>query len=36
MDLYVQGKDRHALLKQISWDMYAVARPHSILKPAVH
>jgi hypothetical protein len=36
MDLYVQGKDRHALLKQISWDMYAVARPHSTLKPALH
>lgn len=33
MDLYVQGKDRHALLKQISWDMYAIARPHSTLKP---
>ncbi|MHC1480438.1 alpha/beta hydrolase [Frateuria aurantia] len=27
MDLYVQGDDRLALLKQISWDMYAVARP---------
>jgi enterochelin esterase-like enzyme len=33
MDLYVQGKDRQALLKQISWDMYAVARPHAKLKP---
>lgn len=26
-DLYVQGDDRQALLKQISWDMYAIARP---------
>jgi S-formylglutathione hydrolase FrmB len=32
MDLYVQGKDREGLLKQISWDMYAVARPDSKLK----
>jgi S-formylglutathione hydrolase FrmB len=32
MDLYVQGKDRHALLKQISWEMYAIARPDSTLK----
>ena len=32
MDLYVQGKDRQGLLKQISWEMYAVARPDSPLK----
>ena len=31
-DLYVQGKDRHGLLKQISWEMYAIARPDSELK----
>ena len=31
-DLYVQGKDRHGLLKQISWEMYAIARPDSQLK----
>lgn len=34
-DLYVQGKDRQGLFKQISWEMYAVARPDSALKPAV-
>jgi S-formylglutathione hydrolase FrmB len=33
MDLYVQGKDRQGLLKQISWEMYAKARPNSPLKP---
>lgn len=33
-DLYAEGQDREALLKQISWAMYAVARPHSTLKPA--
>ncbi|HWU78378.1 MAG TPA: alpha/beta hydrolase-fold protein [Rhodanobacter sp.] len=33
-DLGLIGKDRHGLLKQISWAMYAVARPHSTLKPA--
>lgn len=33
-DLYRIGKDRHGLLKQISWAMYAVARPDSTLKPA--
>jgi S-formylglutathione hydrolase FrmB len=33
-DLYKIGKDRHGLLKQISWAMYAVARPDSTLKPA--
>jgi len=32
-DLYVVGKDRQGLLKDISWQMYAVARPHSTLKP---
>jgi hypothetical protein len=31
-DLYAQGRDRQALLKQISWAMYAVARPRSTLK----
>jgi len=31
-DLYTQGNDHQALLKQISWEMYAVARPHSTLK----
>ncbi|HEY8682544.1 MAG TPA: alpha/beta hydrolase-fold protein [Rhodanobacter sp.] len=31
-DLYVQGKDRQGLLKQISWEMYAQARPKSALK----
>ena len=33
-DLYVQGDDRQALLKQIGWEMYAIARPASKLKPA--
>jgi hypothetical protein len=33
-DLYAEGKDRDALLKQIAWEMYAVARPGSALKPA--
>jgi S-formylglutathione hydrolase FrmB len=32
-DLYKQGEDRQGLLKQISWEMYAVARPDSKLKP---
>ncbi len=32
-DLFVQGGDRTALLKQISWEMYAVARPEAKLKP---
>jgi hypothetical protein len=36
MDLYVQGKDRQGLLKQISWEMYAQARPDSPLKPPAH
>jgi hypothetical protein len=34
MDLYAQGKDPHGLLKQISWEMYAIARPGSHLKRA--
>ena len=35
-DLYAKGEDRLALLKQISWEMYASARPKSALKaPAV-
>ena len=33
-DLYTQGNDRQALLKQISWEMYAIARPTSALKAA--
>ena len=32
-DLYVQGDDRWALLKQITWEMYGIARPGSKLKP---
>jgi enterochelin esterase-like enzyme len=32
MNLYVQGKDRLGLLKQISWQMYALARPKSTLR----
>ena len=36
-DLYRIGKDREGLLKEITWQMYAVARPHSTLKPpAMH
>ncbi len=31
-DLYTQGQDRQALLKQFSWEMYAMARPESKLK----
>jgi hypothetical protein len=30
-DLYIEGDDPRALLKQISWAMYAVARPNSPL-----
>lgn len=30
-DLYIEGDDPRALLKRISWAMYAVARPHSPL-----
>ncbi|GLQ46291.1 hypothetical protein GCM10007862_13420 [Dyella lipolytica] len=36
MDLYVQGNDPYGLLKQISWAMYAVARPDSKPKPNVN
>ncbi|TPG10124.1 enterochelin esterase [Rhodanobacter glycinis] len=32
-DLYAVGKDRQGLLKQFSWEMYALARPDSKLKP---
>ena len=32
-DLYAVVKYRQGLLKEISWQMYAVARPHSALKP---
>ena len=32
-DLYKEGDDRFALLKPISWAMYAVARPDAKLKP---
>jgi enterochelin esterase-like enzyme len=31
-DLYAKGDDRRALLKQISWDMYALARPKAAKK----
>ena len=31
-DLYRIGDDRQGLLKDITWQMYAVARPHSALK----
>ncbi|WP_199098669.1 alpha/beta hydrolase-fold protein [Dyella sp. ASV21] len=34
-DLYASGGDRTALLKQIAWEMYGVARPQSALKPRV-
>ncbi|WP_430389292.1 alpha/beta hydrolase [Dyella sp. 20L07] len=34
-DLYANGSDRTALLKQIAWEMYAVARPQSDIKPKV-
>jgi S-formylglutathione hydrolase FrmB len=33
MDLYKIGDDNRALLKQIAWEMYAVARPGSKLQP---
>jgi S-formylglutathione hydrolase FrmB len=33
-NLYWIGEDHHGLLKQISWAMYAIARPDSKLKPA--
>ena len=35
-DLYTKGDDRYGLMKQISWDMYAVARPDSKLKPSIN
>ncbi|HTV84265.1 MAG TPA: alpha/beta hydrolase-fold protein [Dyella sp.] len=35
-DLYKIGDDNYGLLKQISWDMYAVARPDSKLKPGMN
>jgi hypothetical protein len=34
-NLYWIGEDHHGLLKQISWAMYAIARPDSRLKPVV-
>ena len=33
-DLYVQGDDRRALLKDIAWQMYALARPGTKRPPA--
>jgi len=35
-DLYKVDGDPQGLLKQISWDMYAVARPDSKLKPGMN
>ncbi|MFK2901873.1 enterochelin esterase [Dyella jejuensis] len=35
-NLYKEGDDPYALLTQISWAMYAVARPDSKLQPAVN
>jgi hypothetical protein len=35
-DLYKEGDDSYALLKQISWSMYAVARPGAKPKAAVN
>lgn len=35
-DLYAVGSDRMVLLKQIAWEMYAVARPPSTSKVAAH
>ncbi|RDS79129.1 enterochelin esterase [Dyella monticola] len=35
-DLYKEGDDRFALFKDISWAMYAVARPDSKLKPKLN
>ncbi|MFT3761867.1 MAG: alpha/beta hydrolase-fold protein [Pseudoxanthomonas sp.] len=32
-DLYAEGDDRQALAKKIAWEMWAVARPGSALKP---
>jgi hypothetical protein len=33
MDLYAQGNDPNALLKQMAWEMYAVARPAQPISP---
>ena len=33
-DLYVEGDDRRALLKDIAWQMYAIARPGTKRPPA--
>lgn len=33
-DLYVEGDDRRAMLKDIAWQMYAIARPGSKRPPA--
>jgi len=33
-DLLAEGDDRMALMRQFAWEMYAVARPQSTLKPA--
>jgi len=33
-DFFRQGDDKYALFNQIGWDMYAIARPKSALKPA--
>lgn len=33
-DLYQQGENKMALLHEISWEMYAIARPKSVLTPA--
>jgi hypothetical protein len=35
-DLYKEGDDPYGLMKEISWAMYAVARPDSKLKPRVN
>ncbi|GAB2504498.1 alpha/beta hydrolase-fold protein [Pseudoxanthomonas sangjuensis] len=34
-DLYAEGDDRQALAKRIAWEMWAVARPGSALRPPV-
>lgn len=34
MDLYAQGGDPNALLKQMTWQMYAVARPGLVTPPS--
>jgi hypothetical protein len=35
-DLYKTGDDRFGLLKDISWAMYAIARPEAQAKPKVN